>query len=148
MDEITITSDDTDTDAVESAAEVVQAVEAAEAGAFAEGIMLGQLQGQVAALQAELETLRLQTMTATASAVEAVEAVEVIEDTVEEIETALIVDAVEDAVEDTLEADTLDQVTDTLDEVADTVESVEDELTPASRREHWFFRPQHEWRRD
>lgn len=151
MTEVIVTSDDPGEEAVEAAVEVA----AVEGTAKVEGMVLGeisagitQLADAVRQIQTELDELR---------AGQAEVAVEV-EDAVEALEAVLAVevaDAIEDAVEDAAEGSELDDLAAVeaaevaeLAEVADAVESVEDEVVPATRRTHWFFRPGNEWRRD
>ena len=148
-DEITISTDESEDAAVESAAEVVQAVEAAEAGALAEGMMLGQLAATVEALRTDIAELKADQEATEDLAVDAVQSVgELATVLVEAQEAEAEAEAVEavaeaEAQEAEAEAEAVEAV------AAAAAETQEDEdLTPASRRTHWFFRPGHEWRRD
>ena len=147
--EITITTGDDEADQVEAATDVVEVAQAAEAAGMEQGMVLGALTATVeqmattlAGIGAKIEALEA------AAIVTAAEVQELAED-VAEAEAEESVDEIVEAIEEAAEEEALDELA---EEVADESDNmpveVEEEVTPLSKRTHWYFRKGNEWKVD
>ena len=146
MSEIVITEND-DVENVENVADVLTTATVAESAGLTQGIELGELKGMVQSIIARLDQLDQ-------AETETQQKLDVLASELNDLAEAEAVEAVAEIVE--AEAEAVEAETELVEAQAEAVETVAetmqeetgDEITPASRRSHWYFRPAHEWRRD
>ena len=150
MDEIVISdSGETEAEAVENTAEVITAAAVGETAGFVQGSELGAIKALAESILSRLDEMdreasetnaKLDNLISELDELAEAEATEAVAEVIEA--TAEAVEAEAEYVEAEAEA------TEAVAEYSEAEAEYGDEIKPASRRTHWYFRPAHEWRRD
>lgn len=146
MNEVIITSEDPAGEAAE-VTEAVAEVAAVESAAKLEGVVLGEISAGLADLAASVRQVQAELDELRAGQVQVADEVEGMVDAVEAIAAVEVAEAIEEATEEAEVADIAAELAEVAEDTAE-VSEVADEVVPATRRTHWFFRPGNEWRRD
>jgi len=148
MSELTISTNDDETNDVTEITDIIETAQEAEAQGMAEGLIIGELAGKVENITSQVESLKNEML-----AQQAEQRALIIEllGNIDRMETeAEVIEATGEAEAEVIEAEAelVEAEAEAEAEVIETEAEAEAEIVPGSRGSHWYFRPRHEWNRD